>query len=109
MGIISNKYGQRNCYNDPFNEYDGNIAIEIRGATSQDFFPKKSYGFETQDDDGHNLNVSLLDMPRENDWILHGPYSDKSLMRNVLAYKISNSIGMYASRTSFCELFIDSL
>jgi hypothetical protein len=25
-------------------------------------------------------------MPEENDWVLSGPYSDKSLIRNVLAY-----------------------
>jgi len=29
--------------------HNGNIAIEFRGSTSQQF-PKKSYGFETRDD-----------------------------------------------------------
>jgi hypothetical protein len=26
---------------------------------------------------------SLLSLPAEEDWILHGPYADKSLIRNV--------------------------
>jgi hypothetical protein len=71
MGIINNENGI-NALNDPFNEYDGNIAIEIRGSSSQGF-PKKNYAFETQDEFGMNNNVSLLGMPAENDWVLHGP------------------------------------
>ena len=47
MGIIDNGQGQLNTTTDPFNGYDGHIAIEIRGASSQGF-PKKNYGFETQ-------------------------------------------------------------
>jgi len=35
------------------------------------------------------------------------PYSDKSVIRNVLAYQLSNDIGQYASRTRFCELVLN--
>ena len=80
--------------------------IEIRGASSQSF-PKKNYGFETQNNLGENNNVSLLGMPEENDWILHGPFSDKSLIRNVLAYHLGNQMGRWTPRTRFCELFIN--
>ena len=34
-------------------------------------FPKKQYALETQDADGENLNVPILGMPEENDWILY--------------------------------------
>jgi len=27
-------------------------------------------------------------MPEENDWVLFAPYSDKSLIRNFLAYEL---------------------
>ncbi len=107
MGIIYNGEGQRNTHTDPFNNYEGKIAIEIRGSSSQ-MFPKKQYALETQDDLGNNRNVSLLGMPEENDWILYAPYSDKSLMRNVLAYKLSWDLGRYASRTRFCELILNN-
>ena len=107
MGIIYNGEGVRNHINDPFNHYDGKINIEIRGSSSQYFFSKKQYAIETQDSSGSNLNISLLDMPAENDWVLYGPYSDKSLIRNVLVYKLWNEIGRYASRTRFCELVIN--
>ncbi len=106
LGIVDNGPGERNYLAGPFNGYDGKIAIEIRGSSSQ-MFPKKGYGFETQDENGENNNVSLLGMPEENDWVLHGPYSDKSLMRNVLSYHIGWQTGRYAPRTRWCELFIN--
>jgi spore coat protein CotH len=46
-------------------------------------------------------------MPAENDWILNAPYSDKTLMRNVLAYELSRRIGRYAPRTKLCELVLN--
>ncbi len=46
-------------------------------------------------------------MPEENDWILYGPYSDKSLIRNVLTYQTARDMGWYVSRTRFCELLIN--
>lgn len=81
------------------------IRIEIRGSSSQ-FFEKKSYSFETVDASGKDRGVSLLGLPRESDWILYGPYSDKTLMRNYLAYDLSNKIGRYAPRTRFAEVFV---
>ncbi len=105
MGIIDNDSAINNI-DDPFNGYDGQISIEIRGSSSQ-MFPKKQYALETQDIDGENLNVSILGMPEENDWILHAPYSDKSLLRNFLAYELARDMGRYSSRTRFCELVIN--
>ena len=87
--------------------YSGNIGIEIRGESSQ-YFDKKSYGFETWDENYEDMDVSLLDFPEEEDWILYGPYSDKSLIRNKLIYELSNQMGIYASRTQFIELSINS-
>ena len=105
MGIINNDT-TINSISDPFNEYNGQISIEIRGSSSQ-MFPKKQYALETQDSDGENLNVSILGMPSENDWILYAPYSDKSLLRNYLAYNLAMDLGRYASRTRFCEVVIN--
>jgi hypothetical protein len=92
--------------NDPFNGYDGFIGIERRGSSSQDF-PKKSWGFETWDSAGQDIDVSLLGMPEESDWILNAHYTDKTLMRNVLTYYLSNMMGRYAARTRFCEVVLN--
>ena len=86
--------------------HSGKIGIEIRGKSSQSF-SKKQYGFETRDANNEDLDISLLEMPEEEDWILQAPYSDKSLIRNVLIYDISREIGRYASRVNFVELTLN--
>lgn len=106
MGIIDNGPGIRNYLTDPFTNYDGRIEIEIRGSTSQQY-PKKGYAFETQYSDGSNLEAALLGMPIENDWILYGPYPDKTCIRNVLTFDLARQMGHYASNTRFCELTIN--
>ena len=89
-------------------ELDYKIAIETRGSSSQ-MFPKKSYGFETRSSDwSDDIDVNLGGFPEEEDWILYGPYSDKSLIRNKLTFDLSNSIGYSASRTKFYNLFINN-
>ena len=88
--------------------FEGYIGIEFRGASSQTF-PKKSYGLETRDVNNEDLDVSLLGFPEEEDWILYGPYSDKSLMRNILIYDLSRDIERYASRSIFVELTLNNI
>jgi hypothetical protein len=106
MGVIDNGPGMRNDTADVFNDYSGKIAIEIRGSSSQ-MFPKKQYAVELRDATGSVDNSSsLLGLPEEEDWILFAPYNDKSLMRDVLAYKLGRDLGRYAPRTRYCEVFI---
>jgi hypothetical protein len=106
MGIVDNGEGNMNSQADPYNGYDGLINIERRGSSSQGF-PKKQYALETQDEVGNSLDVSLLGMPVENDWILHAPYSDKTLMRNYLTYNWWRDMGWYTTRTKFCEVILN--
>lgn len=106
MGIINNGKDQVNSSDGSFTDYDGRITIETRGQSSQ-MFPKKSFALETQDEMGENLNVSLLGMPPENDWILYAPYSDKSMLRNALTFEMGGMTDGYSSRMAFCELFIN--
>ena len=87
-------------------EYAGRGGLHVRGTSSAEEYDKKSYAFETWDPSDQDQDVSLLGLPAEEDWVLHGPYSDKTLMRNALAYEWSRRIGRYAARTSFVELFV---
>jgi len=107
MGVIYNGPGQMNYITDPFNDYDGKIGIELRGSSSQFLYPKKQYAIETRDIAGENNNVSLLGLPSENDWILHAPYGDKTLIRNALTYKLAGEIMEYAPRYKFCEVVLN--
>lgn len=106
LGIIFNGSGNLNFPTDEPNDYAGKAGIEYRGSSSMRY-PKKSYGIETWASEGIDTVCSLLGMPDETDWVLYGPYSDKTLMRNYLAYYIGRAMGRYAPRTRFCELFIN--
>ena len=106
MGIIYNGDGNINSISDPFNEFYGEIGIERRGSSSNGF-PMKSYGLETWGPDSSNYNASIFDFPSDNDWILYAPYTDKSLIRNVLTYHIGNQMGNYSPRTKLCEVVLN--
>ncbi len=105
LKIYNKGAGQRNSLTD-IPEFDGYIGIEIRGSSSQSF-PKKSYGFESRDALGNSMDVSFLGMPAENDWILNANYTDKTLMRNAMAYQVWQNMGYYATRYHFVELIMN--
>lgn len=104
--IIDNGPGQRNYATDTVFAYNGEIGIEQRGSSSG-WAPKLSYGFETWDGNGNEVDSSFLGFPAQSDWILSASYYDKTLMRNVLSYKLFNEMQHYASRTRYVELILN--
>ena len=46
-------------------------------------------------------------MAEDSEWILNGPFLDKTLMRNKLAYDVSREIMEWAPDTRYCELFLN--
>jgi hypothetical protein len=56
---------------------------------------------------GNDINVSLLGLPAEADWVLFAAYNDKTLMRDALIYTLSRAIGRYASRVVYCEMVLN--
>ena len=106
MGMINNPNGARNNITDPFNEYNGKIGIEIRGESSQ-MFPMKSYSLELRKENGSSQDLPMLGMPKESDWVLYAPYTDKTLMRNFLAYTMSRELGHWAANCRFVEVVVN--
>lgn len=84
-------------------DFEGLGELNVRGHTSLRY-PKHSYHFQTKHG---SPKVALLGLPKESDWVLYAPYSDKSLMRDVLGYELSNQIGRYAARTRLVEVFLN--
>ena len=106
MKVISNNEGLVNHPGDTPNEYDGLIGIEIRGASSSNY-PQKPFSLETRDEMGEDLNVPLLGMPKESDWVLISHYNEKSFMRNILSHHIFHEMGHYAIRTRLVDVMIN--
>jgi hypothetical protein len=105
-GFIDTSAEGRAAITDP-PEFIGRTGINFRGKSSASW-PKKQYHLETWDEYDNDKDVSILGFPDESDWVLQGPYSDKSLMRNVLSYQLSNDMGQCAVRTRFIEMFVNT-
>jgi len=82
-------------------------GIELRGSSSLGF-PKNNMGFETRDENTNDFKVSLLGMPAESDWVLYGPYTDKTLINDYLAYELWEAMGHYSVRHKYVEVFRDT-
>ncbi len=87
---------------------ESDILIHIRGNSSR-AFDKSNYRIKLTED-GNPLvskKLSLLGMEASSDWVLHGPFLDKTLMRNYMWMNLSAEIMGYAPNVRFCELILD--
>ncbi|MCA9148580.1 MAG: CotH kinase family protein, partial [Planctomycetales bacterium] len=98
-------------------EFAGRGGLRIRGQTSQGF-PKKPFALELWDEFNSDVRsidagavpdkaASFFDLPAESDWVLNGPYSDKTQLNNFLTFLWSNNADLYAPRATLVEVFLD--
>ena len=84
------------------------IGIKVRGRGSSGF-PKLNYTIEYHDSTDKDINVSLLGLPPSDDWVLHGPYVDKSMVRNSFGHWLFRQTGRYSPRTKHFDLYINGV
>jgi hypothetical protein len=107
MRVIDRPGARANTPSHAGNVYAGRAGIETRGHSSQ-LFAKKQYGIELRDRDGEGRDAALLGMPADDDWVLTANYSDKTLMRNAVGYRIARTVfGRYAPQTRYVELILN--
>jgi hypothetical protein len=89
-------------------DFQGRSGTHVRGETSAGF-PQRPYAWELWNDENQDKSASILGLPAESDWNLTGPWSDKSLMRDVLVFSTMRKLrsDYLASRTKFCEVFFN--
>ena len=80
--------------------------IRIRGNSSRTF-EKLPYLLNFLDDQGKNNDIAVMGMDAHHEWVLHGPYLDKSLIRNYLWYNLAGEVMDYAPNVRFCELILN--
>lgn len=81
--------------------YEGTMRIKGRGNSTWGN-PKKPYRIKL------DQKASLLGMPEEKDWVLLANYSDKSLLRNKTAFKLSEICGMsWTPRMESAEVYLN--
>lgn len=82
------------------------MTVHVRGNSSRTF-DKLGYRINLVDKEGKNNPQPLLGMEAHHEWALHGPFLDKTLMRNYMWYNIAGEIMDYAPNVRFCELVIN--
>lgn len=81
--------------------------IRTRGRSSSSF-DKKGYLLKFMETDySKNKKVSLSGMTPDSDWVLHGPFLDKTLIRNYFCYNLAGEIMDYSPNVRFCEMFLN--
>lgn len=104
ISILSDDAHNHHPSDDP--DLESDIQIRIRGNSSR-YFDKKNYLVRLVDEDGDYRSEEVMGMPSHYEWALHGPYLDKSLIRNYMWYNITGEFMDYAPNVRFCEVILD--
>lgn len=83
-------------------------SVKIRGASTNNQ-PKPNYSVEMWDETDDDRAIPMLGMPANADWVFYAPHDiDLTLIRNAVAFELSNQMGHYAPRTRFVEVFTNT-
>jgi hypothetical protein len=96
----------------------GMAGLRIRGQSSQGW-AKKQYALELWGEghdasspilaeDAQDRSEKLFGLSKESDWVLNGPYSDKSQLNNFLTFGWSNELGQYGPGSRLIEVFVNA-
>ena len=89
--------------NDKGEEPLTDVEMEIRGRGNSTWrMPKKPYKIKFDD------KTDLLGMPADKSWVLLANFSDKTLMRNHIAFEMSRQFGLaYTPQSRFVDLYLN--
>ena len=87
---------------------EGTALFRYRGNSSR-WFAKGSFRLKTVEEDPLTARrLGLLGMKIGEEWALHGPFLDKTLMRNYMCMNLSAEVmGTWVPDTRFCEVVLD--
>lgn len=88
---------------------EGTALFRYRGNSSR-WFTKGNFRLRTveEDDPLTARRLGLLGMKAGKEWALHGPFLDKTLMRNYMCMNLSAEVmGTWVPDTRFCEVILD--
>lgn len=86
----------------PTNNYSGTMSVKGHGNSTWLYMPKKPYRVKLDSKSG------LFGMNSAKSWILLANYGDKTMLRNYLAFYLSQTVGMaWTPSSAFVELFVN--
>lgn len=95
-------------------DYEGDIALRYRGNSSFHNSDKKPYSFRTlaqplTDSIYDKKKVKILGMGKDNKWALLAPYSDRSMIRDILTFEYARPWMEYSPDGRICEVYLDGI
>ena len=87
-------------------DVDTSVRIRVRGNSSRSF-DKPSYSIRLVDEAGQNAPQSIMGMDAHHEWVLYGPWLDKTAVRNYMFYNLAGEIMDYAPNVRYCEVILD--
>ncbi|MFC7480208.1 CotH kinase family protein [Luedemannella flava] len=82
-------------------------GVHLHGNSST-MFAKKPWRVEFRDNTDDDADYPFLGLPSDSDWVLRGPFSDKSLVRDALMFDLDREMGHPAPRYRFVELYFNT-
>ncbi len=104
FSLIDSQDGQNSL--DDIRQVVTKANIRYRGNSSR-FFDKKPMMMHFIDENGNENPQELAGLPKDDEWVLNGPFLDRTLIRNYMCLNIAGEIMEYAPNVRFCELFLD--
>jgi spore coat protein H len=108
LSVIDNEGGHNHLDSTP--AFSTESQIKIRGNSSSRF-DKKQYRltFVNSATDLTHRAIKVMGMPADAEWVLNGPFLDKTCLRNYLMYNLSGELMDWAPNVRYCELFMDGV
>lgn len=109
VGILNNSSdgSMRNVMETPEEILDG--TVNLRGASSYSLFDKEQYRLKFYKKQGSAKaeEYNFLGMAQSSEWVLHGPYLDKTMMRNCMVYEMAREMFEWSPDARYCEVFVN--
>lgn len=106
VGILNHETGGNDITESPDTVL--NCTVKLRGASSYTQFDKSQYRLKFyKKKKGGTLNYPLCGMGKNSEWVLYGPFLDKTLIRNSLVYDTARKFMEWAPDSRYIELFVD--
>lgn len=87
-------------------DVESRADIRVRGNSSR-IFDKTGYLVRFTGEQGEKAEYEVMGMEAHSTWVLHGPYLDKTLIRNYMWYNKAGQIMEWAPDVRFCEVFLN--
>lgn len=118
MTIIDNgeskpNYADTTAYPNQVFDYNSYIALRFRGYSTFLSSDKKPYAIRSIDkpleEGGMKKKCKLLGMRKGKKWALLAPYSDRSMIRDALAFELARGYMDFVPQTCFCEVVLNGV